>query len=205
MKNIVILFVLGILVVVAGFSYNNLTEKNAIKKEPVQLNLNTPITPTGPVECSVISKYIVVTKPSPETVGDLILIKKSGLKNNLCEYLVEDGDFEIIGENVITIDDHYLVTDAGSAPFPRALQVYDLKLNKKIFTDSYSKPVEVKDGKITYWQTMKEQPTKATCPKLDEYTNLQLGAVLKLHVSLSLSDLKISDLSEDKICSETQG
>jgi len=103
----------------------------------------------------------------------------------------------------IALENNFLILDQGTAPDPRGLIVYDLNINKKIYSDRYSKPIEVKNNTITYWSPIDTKVTKENCPESIEWAKNWLGAGMESHIILNLSDLSKKESGEYR-CSVRQ-
>jgi hypothetical protein len=160
------------------------------------------------VKCNESKNYFVIEKAVTDSVGSDILVKnKDATHQNIkCEYVVAKGDFEIkniSAEYFLAFTDNFLVLDSGTAPEPRTLIVYDLRSQKKVFTDMYAKPVTIVGDTISYLSVTAVKPTSTNCPKLKEYTSNGLGAVILSKVSVNLTTLVKKDLGVAE-CRATQ-
>jgi hypothetical protein len=83
-----------------------------------------------------------------------------------------------------------------SVQSPETLEfcVYYLLSHKKVFTDSYGKPVTVAGDSITYFSKTSQKPTAENCPDLNNYTKNGLGAVIMSKVTVDLATLSKKDL-----------
>lgn len=158
--------------------------------------------------CVSSDKYFVISQGQGYGVGSNILIKyKSSSSQSIsCEYLKDDKDFEIkndFAEYVMAIENNFLILDSGTGPDPRGLIIYDLNTRKKIYDDSYSKPVSISNNVIEYWTETKKIVTKENCP---EYWSLEDGGVwaaIDARVSLNLLTLTKKESVEYR-CSARQ-
>lgn len=159
-------------------------------------------------DCVSNDKYFVVENDLVDNVGSNILVKYKSTKDQKysCEYLPGDSDFQIkneFAEYVLALENNFLILDSGTGPPPRGLIIYDLINRKKVFTDSYSNPIAVNNGTVTYWRPVNTKPDEINCPDLTEYTSRGLRAVIEAHVVLTLSTLNKTELGEYR-CSATQ-
>ena len=160
------------------------------------------------LECHESPKYFVVEKSLSDSVGSNILIKYkiSPEQNFPCAYAAASGDFElknVLAEYFLAFTDNFLVLDSGTAPEPRGLIAYDLRSRKKVFTDSYAKPVVVEGDRITYLSKLGQKPTLENCPALNEYAKNDLGAVIMAKVTVDLSSLDKKEFGATE-CRATQ-
>ncbi|MFA6315322.1 MAG: hypothetical protein WC648_03080 [Candidatus Paceibacterota bacterium] len=214
-KLAAIIFFIGILPALTfyiGMRYQHVLESSNLQVNIPQITKKPEpgIVPKliGEEGCYQNSNYFVITKDLSDSVGSNILVKykKENSQKFDCTYTVEKDDFELknaVAEYLMTIEGNFLITDAGTGPGPRGIQIYDLNFKKEVFKSVYSSPIEIKDGLITYWKPTNEAVTKNNCPKLDEYTASGLGVGIESHVALTLSTLSQRDLSE-KRCSPRQ-
>ncbi len=158
--------------------------------------------------CVSNNKYFVVEKNLTDSVGanHLVKYKINENQNFSCEYVVEKGDFEIKNEwaeYTLALENNFLILDSGTGPDPRGLIIYDLNARKKVFEDTYSRPITIQNNTINYWTEAVEKATEVNCPELKEYEAGGLGAAIDAHVSLNLSNLIKKDLGERR-CSSRQ-
>ncbi|QQR64748.1 hypothetical protein IPH92_04275 [Candidatus Kaiserbacteria bacterium] len=215
-KFAAIIFFIGVLPALAfyiGTQYQLATNIDHLQNNVTDVNpsdvktINPIITHTASSAPTYIQKltchdtphYFVITHPL-EDPGEAILIKQKINENQKidCVYTVEKEDFEIMYENFLAIESNFLITDSGTAPGIRGLQIYDLNSKKEVLNGSYSKPIEIKNGALTYWHATDEVATKSNCSKLDEYA--EQGAYIENRVTLILPDMTQKDLGE-KRCS----
>ena len=118
-------------------------------------------------------------------------------KMSVCNYVYQPAEFFL----ATTTD--YLLIDSGTAPDPRGLTFYDLNKCEKVLTVRYSRPVDVTDVSVTYWEPVEIKPTIANCPDLATWTTEGLGAGIESHVTVSLNDLSKKSLNQFR-CSARQ-
>lgn len=156
------------------------------------------------VSCHDTPLYYVVQKQKADSVGTDILVKykKSEEEEVACSYKVGQGDYEIANgdgaQYLYAITNNFLITDNGTAPDPRGLVVFDLNKRKEIFTDQYSKPLNVDGTTVTYWATSKKTPTAENCPDLASYQSNGLTAAIETEVSVEISTLTKKDLGKER-------
>jgi putative hemolysin len=160
------------------------------------------------VSCTESDAYFVVEKSRAPEVGSDILVKRkaSASEDIACAYAPTEGDYVLSGLDatyVEVLEGEFLILDSGTAPDPRGLSVYDLSKEREIYTDRYSKPIELKNGTFTYWQPVDTVPTVQNCPELANWQASGLGAGIERHVSLNLATLKVTPLGETR-CSARQ-
>lgn len=158
------------------------------------------------LNCEESSKYFVMSKNSDILSDFLVKYKTSKDQFILCSYVVEETDFELKDQAAtyfLALTDNFLILDSGTAPDPRGLTVYDLNSRKKVYTDTYSKPISTLKDVITYWNPTEEKATNENCPNLRQYLAGGLGAGIEALVSLDLSHLTKKELGEYR-CSPRQ-
>lgn len=64
----------------------------------------------------------------------------------------------------------YLLVDQGCCPEPRGLQIYDLETGADVFHDSYSSPVSISNGILTFWESTGERAKPETCPDFKKFS-----------------------------------
>lgn len=157
--------------------------------------------------CAGNNKYFVISKNITDSVETDIVVKYKSSDNQVisCDYLVGSGDFKIKGdaEYILALENNFLITDSGTGPDPRELTIYDLNTRKKIYKDSYSQPIDIKDNAINYWTESSEKATEKNCPELKEWEAGGLGAAIDTHMSLNLTTLTKTELGEYR-CSPRQ-
>lgn len=198
-KTQIILWVLGVLIIGATVYFFTRTDTASTTEEPLA---------TPGVECHDSPNYMAIQKSLTDSVGSDILIKyKTNPSQSFpCAYTVAPGDFElknVEAEYFLAFTDTFLVLDRGTAPEPRGLIVYDLRLRTIAFTDSYAKPVTVDGDTITYFSVTTQKPTLDNCPQVDEYTANGLGAVIMAKVRVDLTTGTTTNLGKFE-CKATQ-
>lgn len=158
--------------------------------------------------CVNNDKYFVIEKNLTDSVGanHLVKYKTNANQNPSCEYLVGNGDFEIKNdwaEYTLALENNFLILDSGTGPDPRGLIIYNLYSRKKVFEDTYSKPITIQNNTVNYWTGAQEKATEGNCPRLKEYEVGGLWAAIDVHVSLDLTTLAKKDLGERR-CSPRQ-
>ena len=169
--------------------------------------LQDPVTEDD-ISCYKSENYFVVEKSLVPEVGTDILVKykKNPSQDISCKYVVENGDFEIKNAEAqyfLAFTDNFLLLDSGTAPEPRGLVVYDLRNQKKVFTDSYAKPVDVTGDSISYLSKTNIKATNQNCSDLKTYTSNGLGAVIMSKVTVNLLTLSKKDIGVTQ-CLSTQ-
>jgi hypothetical protein len=106
-------------------------------------------------------------------------------------------------EFILGLTEHFLIIDSGTAPPPRGLIVYDLDVRTSTYADTYSPPIAIATGTVTYWASTKQIVTKTNCPDLSQYTADGLGVVIESNVILDLSTLSKKELGDYR-CEPTQ-
>jgi hypothetical protein len=106
-------------------------------------------------------------------------------------------------EFILGLTEHFLIIDSGTAPPPRGLIVYDLDVRTSTYADTYSPPIAIATGTVTYWASTKQIVTKTNCLDIGQYTADGLGVVIESHVVLNLSTLSKKELGEYR-CEPTQ-
>ena len=117
--------------------------------------------------------------------------------------LVENEPWYNEATYFVSLENNFLIIDHGTAPDPRGLIVYDLNLQKKVYSDRYSKPIEIKDDTITYWSPISQKVTVENCPESTGWYKNGLGAGIESHITLSLQDFSVKELGESR-CSVRQ-
>ena len=153
--------------------------------------------------CNESPKYFVVEENHTGDVGTdhLIKYKTTESQHFECKYVVEKTDFEIKNEwadYFLALENNFLILDSGTGPATRGLIVYDLTKRANVFSDTYSRPIIVKDSTIDYWAETQEKATQANCPELATYEGGGLGAAIDTHVILNLSTLTKKELGEKR-------
>jgi hypothetical protein len=161
------------------------------------------------LRCKENDKYFVIADGYNSVSGlsnILVKYKREEDQKIDCNYVVESTDFEIKDQwatSLLALTDNFLVLDIGTAPVPRVFDIYDLSNRKKVYSDHYSTPTNIKNDLITYWSPINEKVTNENCPDLDKYSEGGLGAGIEAHVTLDLSNLVKKDLGEHR-CSARQ-
>lgn len=153
--------------------------------------------------CVGNTKYFVIESDLTDSVGSSHLVKYKGNENQNyeCKYVVNNGDLEIKNEwaeYILALENNFLILDSGTGPSPRGLIVYDLITRKKVYTDLYSKPVNIQNGTIDYWAESTEKATKENCQKFQEYEKDGLGSAIDVHISIDLKTLVKKELGEKR-------
>lgn len=200
-------------------------------KSTAVLETPTTVVPSNDptIKCYANNSYVAVEKSLADSVGSNILIRYKSMDTKtmvdaadsdtdtktLCDYSFDStgNEFEIKNENAeyfLTFAGHFAVLDSGTAPEPRGLIVYDLNSKKKVFTDSYAKPVTASSSVLTYWRPSGSRDTKSTtgaeavipttqnCPELNTYISNGLGALILNKVSVDLETGNKALLGETK-------
>ncbi len=166
--------------------------------------------------CYDLQDYFVVTRGEIDEPGENILVKykKENAKEFKCEYMAEEGDFElkktrIENSNTINfaqyysnIKDNFLIVDEGTGT-SRTVRIFDIDKHKEVFNDSYHGELNLEGSILTYWRVTKDIPNKENCSKVDEYKKNGVGAQIETKVSLSLIDLTRTQFKEFK-CLQTE-
>ena len=175
---------------------------------PSQAPTPSPITGKAGELCYDSPGYFVITKTVTGHLGESILIKQkqSTTQSFQCTYTKAAGDIELTGFNCLAVIGDKLVLDAGTAPPPRSLFVYDLVQQKYVFSDQYSGPTEIGTSTFSYWQPVETKPTTQNCPDLATWQQegVAADAEIQRHVTLDAPSLKVTDLGQTR-CSLTQG
>ena len=150
--------------------------------------------------CVSNEKYSVIAGPNI-----LVKYKSSDKQIISCDYSVGSGDFQIVGdaEYILALENNFLIIDSGTGPDPRSLIIYDLNTRKKIYNDSYSKPVDIKNNTVNYWTGTATPVTDQNCPESKQWKAEGLGAAIDSYVSLNLPTLIKTALGEYR-CSPRQ-
>ena len=160
-------------------------------------------------DCFENAKYFIVSKRLTESVGSDILIKyKTSVNQNIsCKYDKEDQDFEIKNNDgaqyVFALENNFLIIDEGTGPEPRGLTIFDLTKRQMVYNDSYSKPVTIKNNKISYWSNTSEEATNENCSNLELNNSRGLGSAIDTYVILDLKTMSKTDTGQHR-CSERQ-
>jgi len=117
--------------------------------------------------------------------------------------IVKDQSWYNEATYFIALENNFLILDQGTAPDPRGLIVHDLNLQKKVYSDRYSKPIEVKNNTITYWSPTSQKVTVENCPESTGWYKNGLGAGIESHIIVSLKDFSVKNLGETR-CSARQ-
>lgn len=191
-----------------------ISEGNLTEQDIPEIN-NQPV--IARVECHDSPKYFIISRPSGVSVNDdyLIKYKKTEDQSILCEYFVEETDFEIkdIANGFIAIENNFLIIKTGTGPDNTYLMVFDLNNRKKVYGDINTGIESIKENILTYWHPNYDliesvpSPTKKNCTefydKYDEYIGDGLGFVMNSLLSVNLVDLTKKELGKYK-CSVTQ-
>jgi hypothetical protein len=163
--------------------------------------------PANNINCKDSSKYFVISRSENDSGTDfLVKYKTSNNQIMPCSYIVEKTDFELKDQAAtyfLALTDDFLILDSGTAPDPRGLTVYNLNSRKKVYTDSYSKPISIQNDTMIYWSPIEEKVTNENCPEISQYLANGLSAGIEARVSLSLSNLIKKELGEYR-CSPRQ-
>jgi len=170
-------------------------------KGEIQANGNT---------CYDLENYFVVTRDEINEPGENILVKyKTEEKEYSCEYVAEEGDFELKNIRVENtsmnnfaqyysyLHDDKLIVDSGTGT-KRDFRIYDLNTQKIIFTDDYNsglENLELKENILTYWRTTNDIPNIENCSKIDEYMQMG-GAKIEAKITLNINDVSKKEFSE---------
>lgn len=150
------------------------------------------------LECFNFPNYFVVTaNKNNDDVGSYILIRTKTTADQIfpCSYIVNKNDTQFAGsgsaEYFITILDHYLLTDTGTSPGLRGLNVYDLNTSKSVFDDLYMNPTSSTTLSYTYWTSANIPANTENCTDYNKFTE-EYGGSAKLitEVTLDLSTMK---------------
>lgn len=191
--------VVSVALLVYGFNH----PQGGASQTPSVSSSSTAVT----INCLQSPEYLVVDR-NPGTPGlDLIVKHKTSVDQLIaCTDLVASSDVVVqndLPEFVLGLTEHFLIVDSGTAPPPRGLVIYDLDIQTSTYTDTYSEPITIATGTVTYWASTKQVPTLANCPDLAQYKANGLGAVIESHVILDLSMLSKKALGESR-CGPTQ-
>jgi len=202
---IVLWVVVGILILI-GASYLGRSITDSQNKAKEGLNVPNDFTLNGNT-CHNRSNYFVVTRADLSgSRGDDILIKyKVGESNKIkCEYLKNDGDFELlntpidapsISQHFLSLNDNLLVVDEGNGTI-HSFTIYNLDKREKVFSDTYSaESFDLQDSTLTYWHKTNDIPNKLNCSKVDEY-NKSGGAQIEAKMSFDVSNPKDREINE---------
>ncbi len=145
-----------------------------------------------------MKKIIIITIILVALVGSgvyLLVIKNDGRVD--CNYQYQEAQYFLASTT------NFLLIDQGTAPDPRTLIVYDLNECNKTYEGQYSKPFEIKDEAVTFWEPTKEEVNDKNCPKRQEYLGGGLGVGIESHITMDLFSLVKKSLSETR-CSPRQ-
>lgn len=174
------------------------------------VNPSTPPTTEANANCYESAQYLVIDK-NPGLPGLDLAIRHKSDPNEIisCEAeasLSAQGATILqndLPEDVIGLSEQFLIIDSGTAPPPRGLIVYNLDTQTSTFMDTYSPPVTIATGTITYWEKTKTAPTPSNCSNLSQFQTEGLDAVIEEQISLDLATLKKTDLGQMQ-CVPTQ-
>lgn len=160
-------------------------------------------------DCISNEKYFVISKQAEDYAGSDILVKykSSPAEEIACDYSKGESDFEILNNQgaqyILALENDFLILDSGTGPDPRGLIVYDVKKQKKIFTDGYSQPVTIKDNSISYWAESSIKATESNCASFLENQGHGNPSAIDKRITLNLLTLTTKDLGEQR-CSSRQ-
>ncbi len=210
--NIVIgiIIAVGILFALFYLGKGIISKQNKIVVESDNKEYKGEVTANGNT-CYDLEDYFVVTRNEINEPGQNILVKyrKDNEKDYSCEYIVEDGDFELKNirtENSNTINyaqyysnlkDDFLIVDEGTGS-SRTVRIFDIEKYKEVFNDSYHGELNLDGSILTYWRVTRDIPNKENCSKVDEYKKNGVGAQIETKVSLNLIDLTKTEFKEFK-------
>lgn len=216
--NIVIGVIIGLGVLTALFYLGKgiINKQNKILVESDNKEYKGELTANGNT-CYDLEGYYVITRNEINEPGQNILVKykKDNEKVYNCEYIVEEGDFELLNvktENSLVINyaqyysyiyNNKLILNRGTGN-NREFQIYDLNTYGKIFTDNYNvglEDLDLKENILTYWRTTNDIPNKENCSKVDEYKKMG-GAKIETKVLLDLNDLIKKEFTEFRCSSD---
>lgn len=154
--------------------------------------------------CISNENYFVIEKDT-DWGGVDVVIKEKQLSEQefLCEYVVDDNNYEIKGENperVYALVGNHLLFSRGTGP-SRTLVIYDLQQRKQVFTDSFSELKVISDTEITYWTDAEIEASPSNCSSYYENQDNYLGSAIQTKVSLDLVSLIIKELGETRCVS----
>ena len=118
-------------------------------------------------------------------------------KKVACNYVYQETEF------FLATTTNYLLIDNGTAPDPRGLTFFDLNKCEKVFSTRYSKPIDISNDSVTYWEPISTKPNNINCPNLATWKSSGLGAAIESHVTIDLKDLSKKDLNQF-LCAPTQ-
>ena len=150
--------------------------------------------------------FVIDNNPGLPGLDVVAKHKKDASETMPCVNVVASSDVVIqndLPEFVLGLAENFLIVDSGTAPPPRGLKIYDMDAQSSTYSDTYSPPISIATGTVTYWASTKQVVTTANCPGLDQYTADGLGAVIASHVVLNLSALSKKELGEYR-CEPTQ-
>lgn len=169
----------------------------------------SPATPSAAanIHCLQSPEYLVVDENPGLPNLDVIAKHKASAGEVLpCTTATSSSDIVIqndLPEDVLGLTEHFLIIDSGTGPPPRGLIIYDLNAQTSTYTDTYSTPLTIATGSVTYWESTTQSVTSANCPDLAQYSTDGLGAVIESEVTLDLDTLTKTSLGQFR-CEPTQ-
>ena len=211
-----IIIAIGVLFLLFYLGKGIVDKKNKIKIESDNEVNNGEIVLNGNT-CYDLEDYFVVTRDEDNELGENILVKyKTEEKDFNCEYIIEEGDFEIKNTRIedsktINFAQYYSYLQGNKliinqeAENNREFKIFNLDTKENIFTDNYNLGVEdllLNENILTYWRTTNDIPNHENCSKVDEYNKIG-GAKIEAKIILDINDVSKKEFSEFK-CSSVE-
>lgn len=132
-------------------------------------------------------------------VGNHFLVKSKGSRDQVipCQYLVEEGDFEVPhgADKFLDLKNDYLFLDGGTGPY-RKISIWDLKNHKKVFSSGFT-DLEMGSTYLTFWNYT-GKADESNCPEQKEWEAAGVEAFVEARFRLSLSDSTVLPSSETR-------
>jgi|GEM_PF-5010259 len=204
-KNNKLNIIMGVIILVLILIGTSYLSRSILDRQNKEREAKSDYSLNG-ITCYLNEKYFVIdrTDLSGDAGEDILVKSKMDNDEKLdCNYVVEEGDFELLNTNIglsnsqyfSYLNDKLLILNQGTG-VRRDFIIYDLEKKEKVYSDSYhSSLFDLKDGILTYWHMTNDIPNKENCSRIDEYNKIA-GAQIQGKIVLNLSDLNDKNYTE---------
>jgi hypothetical protein len=150
--------------------------------------------------------YTVMTIPYADESGEEIRIypRQSNLYSKLYPEKVQPVvSIHKAAQWFFGIANGLLFLDIGTGPDVRTLEINAIQQNKIVFSGKYTEPIEIENGRLSFYQETQTAINAKNCPDAEEWKSKGLGAAIEEKVFLDLTTFKCIKTGEIR-CSPRQ-
>jgi hypothetical protein len=142
--------------------------------------------------CLFYEHYIVVTSEDSVASGEEIRVARlrdGESPATACGRALSRADLTIDNDDANAfagLHGDHLFIDEGTGPEPRSLLIYDIPSRKIVYSASYSPPISIEQGRLTFFKALNEPVRGVPCASANEWkaAGSSIGYERRVHVEL---------------------